>query len=193
MKHDELFTPPSREGTVVLPGFDGGGEWGGAAVDRATGVIYVNASDVPWIAALQASAQRATASAPQTGEAIYAANCASCHRADRGGDGGRTPSLVGVTQRRSVAGDPAGHRARTELHARVREPERSAEERDHRVPRRHATSSVAAVAPARTDDASRLAAAPRRRDSSSSATSAGATRTAIRRSSRRGARSARST
>ena len=28
------FTPPSREGTVVFPGFDGGGEWGGAAWDR---------------------------------------------------------------------------------------------------------------------------------------------------------------
>jgi len=102
MKHDELFTPPSREGTVILPGFDGGGEWGGAAVDRATGVIYVNGSDVPWIAALKERASAAAASAPQTGEALYAANCASCHRADRGGDGGRTPSLIGVTQRRSV-------------------------------------------------------------------------------------------
>ncbi|HEX7981812.1 MAG TPA: c-type cytochrome, partial [Gemmatimonadaceae bacterium] len=100
MKHDELFTPPSREGTVILPGFDGGGEWGGAAVDRATGVIYVNASDVPWIAALKG--RSATASAPQTCEAVYTANCASCHRADRGGDGGRTPSLIGVTQRRSA-------------------------------------------------------------------------------------------
>ena len=49
--------------------------------------------------------------------------------------------------------------------------------------------AVAAVAPARSDDASRLGRRARRRDSSSSATSAGATRTAIRRSSRRGARS----
>jgi len=42
---------------VVLPGFDGGGEWGGAAIDRATGVIYVNASDVPWIAAMRDTGQ----------------------------------------------------------------------------------------------------------------------------------------
>jgi quinoprotein glucose dehydrogenase len=48
-----LYTPPSREGSIVLPGFDGGGEWGGAAVDPETGIMYVNASDVPWIAAMR--------------------------------------------------------------------------------------------------------------------------------------------
>ena len=56
LRHDDLFAPPSENGTVVLPGFDGGGEWGGAAVDRVTGVIYVNASDVPWIAAMRDTA-----------------------------------------------------------------------------------------------------------------------------------------
>jgi quinoprotein glucose dehydrogenase len=102
MRHDHLFAPPSRQGTVVLPGFDGGGEWGGAAFDRTTGVLYVNASDVPWIAAMRERA-RPAASTPQTGEQIYAASCVSCHRADRRGDGGRTPSLVGVAERRTVA------------------------------------------------------------------------------------------
>ena len=103
MRHGDLFTPPSREGTVVLPGFDGGGEWGGAAVDRQTGVIYVNASDVPWIAAMRERETRAADAPPQSGESVYAANCVSCHRADRRGDGGRTPSLVGVGERRTVA------------------------------------------------------------------------------------------
>ncbi|HUR83464.1 MAG TPA: c-type cytochrome, partial [Thermoanaerobaculia bacterium] len=101
MRHGNLFTPPSREGTVVLPGFDGGGEWGGAAFDRTSGVLYVNASDVPWIAALRERTQ-AERGPPRTGDAIYASACVSCHRADRRGDGGRTPSLVGVTERRSV-------------------------------------------------------------------------------------------
>ncbi|HZI43284.1 MAG TPA: PQQ-binding-like beta-propeller repeat protein, partial [Gemmatimonadaceae bacterium] len=53
LRASALFTPPSREGTIVLPGFDGGGEWGGAAVDTTTGIMYVNASDVPWIAAMR--------------------------------------------------------------------------------------------------------------------------------------------
>ena len=100
LRHDHLFAPPSRQGTVILPGFDGGGEWGGAAFDRTTGVLYVNASDVPWIAAMRERA-RPVAGTPQSGEQIYAANCSSCHRADLRGDGGRTPSLVGVTERRT--------------------------------------------------------------------------------------------
>jgi quinoprotein glucose dehydrogenase len=61
LRHDALSAPPSVQGSIVLPGFDGGGEWGGAAVDRESGVIYVNASDVPWILAMkQAPATRQT-------------------------------------------------------------------------------------------------------------------------------------
>ena len=43
------FTPPSREGTVVFPGFDGGGEWGGGTYDPETGLFYVNANEMAWI------------------------------------------------------------------------------------------------------------------------------------------------
>src|SRR3954468_14998422 len=64
LRHDAFFAPPSVQGTVVLPGFDGGGEWGGAAVDRETGVIYVNASDVPWIAAMRAAPANRQTKAP---------------------------------------------------------------------------------------------------------------------------------
>ena len=93
LRHDGLFTPPSRQGSIVLPGFDGGGEWGGAAVDPATAVLYVNASDVPWIAAMRES--RAT-----PGPALYATRCASCHGSDRRGRD-RAPSLIGLRARLS--------------------------------------------------------------------------------------------
>jgi quinoprotein glucose dehydrogenase len=36
-----LFTPPSVEGTLVRPGTTGGANWSGAAVDPATGMLYV--------------------------------------------------------------------------------------------------------------------------------------------------------
>ena len=36
-----LFTPPSLQGTIVRPGTTGGGNWQGAAVDPATGLLYV--------------------------------------------------------------------------------------------------------------------------------------------------------
>jgi len=40
-KSGPLFTPPSIEGTLVRPGTTGGANWSGAAVDPATGILYV--------------------------------------------------------------------------------------------------------------------------------------------------------
>jgi quinoprotein glucose dehydrogenase len=102
MRHGSLFTPPSREGTVVLPGFDGGGEWGGAAVDPESATIYVNASDVPWIAAMRDAARiPLSPNRARSGGALFAAMCARCHGADRRG-GERGPSLVRVAMRLPV-------------------------------------------------------------------------------------------
>src|SRR6266511_1241439 len=101
LRHNGLFTPPSRPGSVVLPGFDGGGEWGGAAVDPETATRYVNASDVPWIAAMRETRPSAPLREPRTGIAVYTASCASCHGADRRGRD-RAPALVGIDQRMSV-------------------------------------------------------------------------------------------
>ena len=45
----EYFIPLSENGAVIFPGLDGGGEWGGAAFDKASGNLIVNASEMPWI------------------------------------------------------------------------------------------------------------------------------------------------
>lgn len=93
LRHGGFFTPPSGAGSVVLPGFDGGGEWGGAAVDTA-GVLYVNASDVPWIAAMREAVRLAPHTGPpRTGAAVYAAVCARCHGAERQGRGRALPLI----------------------------------------------------------------------------------------------------
>jgi quinoprotein glucose dehydrogenase len=42
-----MFDPPSKEGTLIFPGFDGGGEWGGASFDPETGYMYINSSEMP--------------------------------------------------------------------------------------------------------------------------------------------------
>src|SRR5271155_5615399 len=34
--------------TVIFPGFDGGAEWGGSAVDPQTAILYVNANEMAW-------------------------------------------------------------------------------------------------------------------------------------------------
>lgn len=40
-RYGPLFTPPSVQGTILRPGTTGGGNWQGAAVDPATGMLYV--------------------------------------------------------------------------------------------------------------------------------------------------------
>ncbi len=40
-KYGPLYTPPSVQGTITRPGSTGGGNWQGAAVDPATGYMYV--------------------------------------------------------------------------------------------------------------------------------------------------------
>ena len=91
------WQPPSLEGTVVFPGMDGGGEWGGAAFDPESGLLYVNANDVPfWLQMIETPE---VSGASGTGRAIYITTCAMCHGLDRTGDGAGVPSLAGVYDR----------------------------------------------------------------------------------------------
>ena len=94
------FQPPSLEGTVIFPGMDGGGEWGGAAFDPDSGLLYVNANDVPfWLKMVETPD---TGDAAGVGHALYVTSCAMCHGLDRAGDGASVPSLVGVYDRMSA-------------------------------------------------------------------------------------------
>ena len=86
MRSNGQFVPPSREGTIILPGLDGGGEWGGAAVDHATGVMYVNANDMPWIGAMIEITPGDRGLLATVGHRVYALHCLQCHGADRSGD-----------------------------------------------------------------------------------------------------------
>ena len=90
------FQPPSREGTIIFPGFDGGAEWGGAAVDPRHGVLYVNANEMPWILTMVET--RPTGGAAfSSGEGIYQQICAACHGLSRSGDPARAfPSLLNI-------------------------------------------------------------------------------------------------
>jgi len=105
------FEPPSLEGTIVFPGFDGGGEWGGAAFDPETGLFYVNSNEMAWILRL---VEKPPAKATPGGKSIYAANCAGCHRADLRGTPPEFPALTGLAAKynssevRAIIRDGAG-------------------------------------------------------------------------------------
>ncbi len=87
------FTPPSTQGTFIFPGFDGGGEWGGASFDPQTRMLYINSNEMAWILRLvPRAADRGVATAQQ----IYETNCSSCHRADRKGSPPEFPSLTNL-------------------------------------------------------------------------------------------------
>jgi quinoprotein glucose dehydrogenase len=83
--------------TVIFPGFDGGAEWGGAAADPETGILYVNANDVAWTGSL------AENTAENTSKAVYLNQCAVCHGEKMAGSPPAIPSLVGIRGRMSEA------------------------------------------------------------------------------------------
>jgi quinoprotein glucose dehydrogenase len=90
LKTGKSFIPPSKEGTVIFPGFDGGAEWGGPSFDPQSGILYVNANEMPWI--LQMVDVRMKEDA-WIGISLYRTHCATCHGLDRGGDGHVFPSI----------------------------------------------------------------------------------------------------
>lgn len=47
------WIPPSEQGTLVFPGYDGATDWGGGSFDPITGIYYVNSHDEPWILKLR--------------------------------------------------------------------------------------------------------------------------------------------
>ena len=94
------FDPPSLQGTILFPGMDGGGEWGGVAFDPTSGLMYVNANEMAWRVRL--AGRKLPDGKATNGKTLYQTYCASCHRADLKGNPPEFPSLVGIGERRSV-------------------------------------------------------------------------------------------
>ncbi|MGH9617426.1 MAG: PQQ-binding-like beta-propeller repeat protein, partial [Acidobacteriaceae bacterium] len=94
-RSDGQFVPLSlNKQTVVFPGFDGGAEWSGPAVDPATGVIYINSNEMAWTGGLIRGNRTAG-----RGEKIYARECGLCHGTNRAGSPPDFPSLIGIEKR----------------------------------------------------------------------------------------------
>jgi quinoprotein glucose dehydrogenase len=107
LDHDNMWNPPSKRGTIQIPGLNGGGEWGGPAFDPVTEIMYINANESPWVIGPKSVGRDDAGGAPnqtnlEVGKRLYQQNCVGCHGADR--MGGQTnpslatyPSLVGLS------------------------------------------------------------------------------------------------
>ncbi|MDE3202419.1 MAG: PQQ-binding-like beta-propeller repeat protein [Acidobacteriota bacterium] len=80
--------------TLVFPGFDGGAEWGGPALDPKTNILYVNANEMAWLGRLVPAE---TGGSP--GEQLFRQQCSVCHGINRAGSPPAMPSLIDVTKR----------------------------------------------------------------------------------------------
>ena len=99
LRSEGQFVPLSLDKqTVIFPGFDGGAEWGGSAVDIKTGVIYINSNDIAWTGGLTENKLGGG-----LGSDVYQSQCSFCHAGDRRGAPPAFPSLIDVDKRLSDA------------------------------------------------------------------------------------------
>ncbi len=99
------FFAPFEEGkSTLFIGSRGGAEWSGAAVDVATGRLYITSNR--WVSKITVAAnddrERDPSLPPSAGEKIYRLHCASCHGENRAGLG-VAPPLLGLKSRRTDA------------------------------------------------------------------------------------------
>ena len=82
-RNEGIFTPPVVERTQIsVPGAHGSGNWGAAAGDPATGMVYVRAWNGPDTRVLTERQPGSQGGGPP-GLALYSRICAECHGPDR--------------------------------------------------------------------------------------------------------------
>ncbi|WP_373551115.1 PQQ-binding-like beta-propeller repeat protein [Haliscomenobacter sp.] len=81
-----IYEPPNLRGSIIVPSANGGSNWGGAAVNPQSGVMFVNSVDLPWFLKLQ-EMKSLSANNDKTGENLFKLYCSSCHGVDKKGAG----------------------------------------------------------------------------------------------------------
>jgi quinoprotein glucose dehydrogenase len=96
---DMWLAPSEKRPFLLFPGFDGGGEWGGAAVDPESAIMYINSNEMPWLIEMIPNEAIKLKKGEISGSSIYANNCANCHGADRKGNTSAFPALLGLKEK----------------------------------------------------------------------------------------------
>ena len=114
-RNEGLFTPPSFEGSISMPGHNGGANWGGAAVDPINGKFYVVSKNLPVM--LRAELADGEPSAAGVAGGIVSAEQAAAARAAAEAAAGEGPISMNVpydfmrstTNGMGAAGPPWSH------------------------------------------------------------------------------------
>ncbi len=88
LRAGSLYTPPSKQGTLNMPGTLGGTQWHGGSFDAVTNTIFVNTHELPGINRLKEALQPKEGvelNAAQRGMLLYQKNCTNCHGVGRNG------------------------------------------------------------------------------------------------------------
>lgn len=70
-RNEGMFTPPGKRDTVQMPGNNGGANWGGAAVDPTSGLLFVVSKDLPAMLKLDKDPKQDALLAASAGERYY--------------------------------------------------------------------------------------------------------------------------
>jgi quinoprotein glucose dehydrogenase len=96
-----MYRPPGTDPVLLLPGYDGAAEWGGAGAAPDEGILYVNSNEMAWFLQM---APTETAGPDNPGAQLYRQHCAICHQKDRSGlPASGYPSLMGIEARLSAS------------------------------------------------------------------------------------------
>lgn len=103
-RNEGLFTPPGTGNTVQMPGNNGGSNWGGAAVDPNSGMLYVVSKDHPALLKLEPDPEQLVPPPEQPelrGRYLYDVHCHRCHSIESRENDLARSSLVGIRDKLS--------------------------------------------------------------------------------------------
>jgi quinoprotein glucose dehydrogenase len=105
VRQETIFAPPGETGHLMIPGSNGGANWGGAAADPERGLLFINSHNWPTLPKMKAIstevAQKGEVNLPKR---LYRKNCASCHgiRLE-----GQHPTIPGLLELENTLGREA--------------------------------------------------------------------------------------
>jgi quinoprotein glucose dehydrogenase len=102
-RYEGLFTPPDPAGTIFFPSTWGAANWGGAAHNPNSGVLFINASELVEISTVTRLAEETPSGGAlyDIGESFYRQNCAMCHGVSREGQHPINPPLIDINEKSS--------------------------------------------------------------------------------------------